>query len=144
MMKFLFFIFIYVLLGTLGITIPAVVHQDFIPSEIAIGLVTVAMSYVGYNATEKILESYDRKPQKKLTLFLYVLSLIIILLITLLVCIRVTQDNQSKDGNILALLLSIGAYVISCILWWGQNWNNDNFKNTSTSTLGGDSSQFKK
>ena len=141
-MKILFFIFIYVLLGTLGITVPWAVHQEFIPSEIAIGLVTVAMSYVGYNASEKILESYDRKPHKKITLFLYVLSLIIILIITLLVCIRVTQDKHSNDENNFALYFSIGAYVISCIIWWIQNWNNKNFKNTSASTLGGDSSQF--
>ena len=143
-MKALFFTFIYVLLGTLGVTVPLIVHQEFIPSEFAIGLVTVAMSYVGYNASEKILESFDKKPRKKITLFLYVLSLIIILIITLLVCIRITQDKQSDTSNNLALYFSIGAYVISCIIWWVQNWDNKNFENTSSTTLGGDIRQFNK
>lgn len=142
-MKTFFFIAVYVLLGTLGVTIPMVIHWDIIPSEIAIGLVTVAMSSVGYNASEKILESYDEKPSNKRILGFYLFALIAITIITIVVCIRAPQE-QEKDGNNLAFILSIIAYIISCIFWWVQNWNNRNLENTSASTLGGDSNQFNK
>lgn len=140
-MKLIFFSFFYVCLGTIGITIPWFISGTVSLSEIAIGLVTIAISSVGYNASEKFLQFYDERPSKKAVLLFYLLSLLVTLILSILVCITVSKgDSDGKNYEV--LYYSIPAYLISCIFWWVQNWNNRNFENTSASTLGGKAEQF--
>lgn len=40
------------------------------------------------------------------------------------------------------LILSCLAYILSCILWWYQNRDNDSFKNIGENALGGSPEQF--
>jgi len=133
-MKFLFFLLFYVILGTTGITLPWLVNQTIESSDVAIGLVTIIMSTVGYNATEKILQIIEEKANRKTTAFVNLVALVLALLVTIVVCNLI-------DKNI-AIVISVIAYILSCSFWWFQNWNNKNIESTSQSTLGGSSKQF--
>lgn len=131
-MKITFFIIFYVILGTTGITLPWLVEQAIVLDEVAIGLVTIVMSTVSYNATEQILRIIEEKKNLKDIAFVNIVALVFALIFTIVVC--------HLDG-VIAIIVSIIAYVLSCVFWWFQNRDNKNI--TSTSTLGGDTSQFK-
>lgn len=137
MIKFVFFLIFYVLLGTTGVTIPLLLSDKFMPNEVSIGLVTIVMSTVGYNASERIMQLYDEKANKKVENFINLVALVIALLFTIYVCIRVTKPST--------IFIAVFFYFISCVFWWFQNWNNKHLENThSTTTLGGDIKQFNK
>lgn len=133
-MKITFFIIFYVILGTTGITLPWLVEQAIVLDEVAIGLVTIVMSTVSYNATEQILRIIEEKKNLKDIAFVNIVALVFALIFTIVVC--------HLDG-VIAIIVSIIAYVLSCVFWWFQNRDNKNIMNTSTSPLGGDTSQFK-
>ncbi len=132
-MKITFFIIFYVILGTTGITLPWLVEQAIVLDEVAIGLVTIVMSTVSYNATEQILRIIEEKKNLKDIAFVNIVALVFALIFTIVVC--------HLDG-VIAIIVSIIAYVLSCVFWWFQNRDNKNIMNTSTSPLGGDTSQF--
>jgi len=134
-MKITFFIIFYVILGTAGITLPWLVEQAIALDEVAIGLVTIVMSTVSYNATEQILRIIEEKKNLKDIAFVNIVALVFALIFTIVVC--------HLDG-VIAIIVSIIAYVLSCVFWWFQNRDNKNIMNTSISTLGGDTSQFNK
>ena len=137
MIKFVFFLIFYVLLGTTGVTIPLLLSDEFMPNEVSIGLVTIIMSTVGYNASERIMQLYDEKANKKVENFINLVALVIALMITIYVCIRVTKPST--------IYIAAVFYFISCVFWWFQNWNNKHLENThSATTLGGDIEQFNK
>lgn len=137
MIKFVFFLIFYVLLGTTGVTIPLLLSDEFMPNEISIGLVTIIMSTVGYNASERIMQLYDEKANKKVENFINLVALVIALMITIYVCIRVTKPST--------IYIAAVFYLISCGFWWFQNWNNKHLEDThSATTLGGDIEQFNK
>ena len=137
MIKFVFFLIFYVLLCTTGVTIPLLLSDEFMPNEISIGLVTIIMSTVGYNASERIMQLYDEKANKKVENFINLVALVIALMITIYVCIRVTKPST--------IYIAAVFYLISCGFWWFQNWNNKHLEDThSATTLGGDIEQFNK
>ncbi len=131
-MKFVFFLIFYVILGTTGITIPVLISQQFAPNEISIGFITIVMSAIGYNASERIMQLYDSNSRSQKTeLFINLIALVIALLFTIYVCIWVLKPTT--------IWVSIIVYVLSCLFWWFQNWNNKNLEKTSASdALGGD------
>ena len=136
-MKIFFFVSFYVVLGTAGITLPWLVNKDIVASEVAIGLVTIVVSTVGYNATEKVLQLIDEKSNSKKTALINISALVLALIFTIVVCNLIERP--------LALIISIIAYLLSCLFWWFQNWNNKNLENTSApDTLGGSIEQFNK
>ena len=135
-MKIVFFIVFYLLLGTAGIWLPWLVNRSIVPSEVAIGLVTVVVSAVSYSSSERILQIIEEKSFKKGPAFVNMVALVLALLFTLVVCIL-------KDLDV-AVAISIIVYILSCVFWWFQNKENKNIENPSTSTLGGDVSQFNK
>jgi len=136
-MKIVFFIVFYLLLGTAGIWLPWLVNLSIVPSEVAIGLVTVVVSAVSYSSSERILQIIEEKSFKKGPVFINMVALVLALVFTLVVCIL-------KDFGI-AVAISIIVYILSCVFWWFQNKENKNIENPSTtSTLGGDASQFNK
>lgn len=139
-MKILFFVLFYVVLGTAGITLPWMVNKNIVVSEVAIGLVTIVVSTVGYNAAEKVLQLFDdegKTKSKKQTAFINISALFLALIFTMVVC----NCIDSKY----AIIISIIAYLLSCLFWWFQNWNNKNLENTSApDTLGGSIEQFNK
>ncbi len=130
-MKFVFFLIFYVILGTTGITIPFLISQQFVPNEISIGFITIVMSTIGYNASERIMQLYDSNSRSQKTeLFINLIALVIALLFTIYVCIWVLKPTT--------IWVSIIVYVLSCLFWWFQNWNNKNLEKTSASdALGG-------
>lgn len=132
-MKITFFIIFYVFLGTTGITLPWLVEQAIVLDHVALGLVTIVMSTVSYNATEQILRIIEEKKNLKDIAFVNIVALVFALIFTIVVC--------HLDGGI-AIIVSIIAYGLSCVFWWFQNRDNKNIMNTSTSPLGGDTSQF--
>ena len=134
-MRTFFFLLFYVVLGTTGITLSALVNWDWNLTEVSIGLVTVVMSSVGYSATEKIMHFYDEKPSKKMILFINVVALVVALIFTVIVCVRLTDEH--------IIYVALFAYLLSCAFWWYQNKDNKNLTNTSSSgTLGGGVEQF--
>ena len=130
-MKCVFFLIFYVILGTTGITIPFLISQQFVPNEISIGFITIVMSTIGYNASERIMQLYDSNSRSQKTeLFINLIALVIALLFTIYVCIWVLKPTT--------IWVSIIVYVLSCLFWWFQNWNNKNLEKTSASdALGG-------
>ena len=130
-MKFAFFLIFYVILGTTGITIPFLISQQFVPNEISIGFITIVMSTIGYNASERIMQLYDSNSRSQKTeLFINLIALVIALLFTIYVCIWGLKPTT--------IWVSIIVYVLSCLFWWFQNWNNKNLEKTSASdALGG-------
>lgn len=135
-MKIAFFVLFYLLLGTAGITLPWLVNLTIVPYEAAIGLVTVVVSTVSYNASERILQIIEEKSNKKGPAFINIIALVLALLFTIIVCVL-------KDMGV-AVWIAIIAYLLSCVFWWFQNKENKNLEDSSTPTLGGDVSQFNK
>lgn len=136
-MKIFFFVLFYVVLGTAGITLPWLVNKDIVASEVAIGLVTIVVSTVGYNATEKVLQLIDEKSNSKKAALINISALVLALIFTIVVCNLIERP--------MAIVISIIAYLLSCLFWWFQNWNNKNLENTSApDTLGGSIEQFNK
>lgn len=136
-MKVFFFVLFYVVLGTAGITLPWLVNKDIVASEVAIGLVTIVVSTVGYNATEKVLQLIDEKSNSKKAALINISALVLALIFTIVVCNLIEKP--------IAIIISIIAYLLSCLFWWFQNWNNKNLENTSApDTLGGSIEQFNK
>lgn len=131
-MKFFFFLIFYVILGTTGITIPVLISQQFAPNEISIGFITIVMSNIGYNASERIMQLYDSNSRSQKTeMFINLIALVIALFCTIYVCICISNPTT--------VWFSIIVYVLSCLFWWFQNWNNKNLEKTSASdALGGD------
>ena len=130
-MKFIFFLIFYVGFGTAGITVPLLLKESSVIDPIAIGLITIVMSSVGYNAPEKIMQllgddSRIKKREGAINLF----ALAIATMITFYVCAKVSEPSTIKIAYL--------AYVLSCIFWWYQNWNNKNLEDTTPSdALGG-------
>ena len=66
--KIAFFIVFYLLLGTLGITIPGVDYYlkngEIATNDIAIGLITIVVSTVGYSAARIIIKSNEKRSIK--------------------------------------------------------------------------------
>ncbi len=136
-MKIFFFVLFYVVLGTAGITLPWLINKDIVASEVAIGLVTIVVSTVGYNATEKVLQLIDEKSNSKKAALINISALVLALIFTIIVCNLIERP--------IAIIISIIAYLLSCLFWWFQNWNNKNLENTSApDTLGGSIEQFNK
>lgn len=134
-MKLVFFLIFYVILGTTGITLP-ILLDGFNINDFSIGLVTIVMSTVGYNASERIMHLYGTK-DKKDELFGNLIALVIALLVTIYVCVRISAKTT--------IYVSCGLFALSCLFWWFQNWNNKNLESTSaTDTLGGSVEQFNK
>jgi len=77
----------------------------------------------------------EEKKNLKDIAFVNIVALVFALIFTIVVC--------HLDG-VIAIIVSIIAYVLSCVFWWFQNRDNKNIMNTSISTLGGDTSQFNK
>lgn len=93
-MKFVFFLIFYVILGTTGITIPVLISQQFAPNEISIGFITIVMSTIGYNASERIMQLYDSNSRSKKTeMFINLIALVIALLCTIYVCICILKPT---------------------------------------------------
>lgn len=127
--KIAFFIVFYLLLGTLGITIPGVDYYlkngEIATNDIAIGLITIVVSTVGYSAARIIIKSNEKRE-----LFWNIVALALSIVCNVFVVILLSNN---KDD--LSLILSGIAYFLSLILWWYQNRNED-FVNP-TNPLGG-------
>jgi uncharacterized membrane protein len=131
-MKLLFFILFYVIVGTTGITIPILIDHNCDIPAISIGLITIVVSTVGYNASEKIMELVDLdSKKKKIDLFLNLVAIVVVLLLTTVICISVSKQYKAD------IWIAGGAYIFSCIFWWFQNWNNKNFEVNPTDAMGG-------
>lgn len=135
-MKLVFFLFFYVLLGTAGITIPMMINQDIVESDISIGLITIVVSTVGYNASEKIMQLFDVKSaDNKIKALVCLIALVLVLYSTIYTCTRVKEDET--------IWIAVITYGLSCVFWWFLNWNNKNIENTNASNaLGGSKEQF--
>ena len=134
--KIIFFGIFYVVLGTAGISIPAILN-GVVLNEISIGLVTIVVSTVGYASAEKLLQLYDNKTTK-LEVVINISMMVIFLFSTIVVAICISQNKN----QCITLWISIISYLISCALWWYQNRSNDNFNEDSAETLGGNSNKF--
>lgn len=135
--KIIFFGIFYILLGTAGISIPAILN-GIIVNEISIGLVTIVVSTVGYAATEKVLQLYDNKTTK-LEVIINLSMMVVFLFCTIIVAICISKNTNEN----IPLWISIISYIISCFLWWYQNRDNTNL-DESTNALGGGLNQFSK
>lgn len=131
-MKIFYFVLFYVVLGTAGITLPGLINRGLVSTEVSIGLMTIVMSFVEYSASERIMQIFEEKSKDKWMLFWNVTALVVALILTIIVCIRISDKA--------ALYISLFAYLLSCVFWWYQNRGNKNLENTTT--LGGDASQF--
>lgn len=127
--KIAFFIVFYLLLGTLGITIPGVDYYlkngEIATNDIAIGLITIVVSTVGYSAARIIIKSNEKRE-----LFWNIVALALSIVCNVFVVILLSNNRDD-----LSLMLSGIAYFLSLILWWYQNRNED-FVNP-TNPLGG-------
>lgn len=127
--KIAFFIVFYLFLGTLGITIPGVDYYlkngEIATNDIAIGLITIVVSTVGYSAARIIIKSNEKRE-----LFWNIVALALSIVCNVFVVILLSNNRDD-----LSLILSGIAYFLSLILWWYQNRNED-FVNP-TDTLGG-------
>lgn len=127
--KIAFFIVFYLLLGTLGITIPGVDYYlkngEIATNDIAIGLITIVVSTVGYSAARIIIKSNEKRE-----LFWNIVALALSIVCNVFVVILLSNNRDD-----LSLILSGIAYFLSLILWWYQNRNED-FVNP-TNPLGG-------
>lgn len=133
--KIWFFIIFYLILGSTGVTLP-LAFNGFIINDVAIGLVTIVISTVGYASIERNLYLHDNNA-KKLELVINYGVIVLFFLATIFVSILISQKH-----DILPLSIAVLAYIGSCSLWWYQNRNNDNFSDNQ-SALGGNSNQFK-
>ena len=119
----------YLLLGTLGITIPGVDYYlkngEIATNDIAIGLITIVVSTVGYSAARIIIKSNEKRE-----LFWNIVALALSIVCNVFVVILLSNNRDD-----LSLILSGIAYFLSLILWWYQNRNED-FVNP-TNPLGG-------
>lgn len=139
--KILFFGVFYIILGTLGLTIPSISYylknHAWPLDDISIGLITIVVSTVGYSTAEKIIVLRGKKSNLSEMLWNLV-ALVLSIVLTIFVVIFL--------GNkviCFPLILSCLAYILSCILWWYQNRDNDNFnKNIGENALGGSPEQF--
>ena len=132
MVKIVFFVLFYVILGTSGIWLQLLVNKNIARADVAIGLVTIVASTVGYNATEKVVQLFDdsTNKHKKTNAIINISAMALSLILTMIVCELIT--------NKIALVISILAYLGSCCFWWFHNWNNKNFEDDSpVSALGG-------
>ena len=137
MMKFVFFLVFYVGFGTASIYIPILI-KGVIRSEISIGLLTIVMATVCYNASEKMLQLYSEHPKMKMAFFINLIAFAIVSIIAIVLCIGISQGSD-------LLIWSISLYVLSLLLWWYHNWDNKNLENTSAiDTMGGNNGQFNK
>lgn len=135
MMKFLFFILFYVVFGSASIYIPILI-KGAVPSEISIGLLTIVMSTVCYNASEKMLQLFDEHSKMKMAFFINLFAFAAVSIIAVVLCIGISKGYD-------LLIYSIILYILSCLFWWFHNWNNKNLENTSASdTMGGSYGQF--
>lgn len=133
--KIWFFIIFYLILGSTGVTLP-LAFNGFIINDVAIGLVTIVISTVGYASIERNLYLHDNHA-KKLELVINYGVIVLFFLATIFVSILISQNH-----DILPLSIAVLAYIGSCSLWWYQNRNNNNFSDNQ-SALGGNSNQFK-
>ena len=90
--KCVFFGIFYVLIGTIGITIPMVLNGPVI-EDIAIGLVTIVISTAGYASTEKILMLQSEKCTK-LEILLNMGLPFIFFLCTVFVAISISSGHK--------------------------------------------------
>ena len=127
--KLIFFVIFYVLIGTIGITIPMSLNGPVI-EDIAIGLVTIVISTAGYASTEKILMLQSQKCTK-LEILLNMGIPFIFFICTVFVAISISNGHK-----VLPLSIAIATYIVSCIFWWYQNRDNKNFEEC-TGPLGG-------
>lgn len=127
--KLIFFAIFYVLIGTIGITIPMSLNGPVI-EDIAIGLVTIVISTAGYASTEKILMLQSQKCTK-LEILLNMGLPFIFFICTVFVAISISSGHK-----VLPLSIAIATYIASCIFWWYQNRDNKNFEEC-TGPLGG-------
>lgn len=135
-MKFVFFVLFYVVFGTTSIYIPILI-KGFVPSEISMGLITIVMSTVCYNASEKMLQLFGEQSRKKTAFFINLIAFAFVSICSIVLCILITNG---KDLLVWSAIL----YLCSWIIWWYQNWNNTNLENTSAiDTMGGNNGQFK-
>ena len=108
------------------------INQECDITAISIGLITIVVSTVGYNASEKIMELFDLdSKKKKIDLFLNLAAIVIVLLLTTVICISVSNEYK------IDIWIASGAYLFSCIVWWLQNWNNKNLEVNPTDAMGG-------
>ena len=139
--KILFFGVFYIILGTLGLTIPSIsyylTNHVWPLDDISIGLITIVVSTVGYSTAEKIIVLRGKKSNLSEMLWNLV-ALVLSIVLTIFVVIFL-----GNEVICFPLILSCLAYIFSCILWWYQNRDNDNFnKNIGENALGGSPEQF--
>lgn len=125
-------------MGTTGITIPMLINERFDVYTVAIGLITIVVSNIGYNASEKIMQLVDANAgDNKKELFMNLAAIVLALLFTIVVCIRTSNNHES------VIWISVLAYILSSVFWWFQNRDNSNLEPTTpTSPLGGSEEQF--
>lgn len=139
--KIIFLGVFYIILGTLGLTIPSIsyylTNHRWPLDDISIGLITIVVSTVGYSTAEKIIALRGKKSNLSETLW-NLIALVLSIVFTVFVVLFL------GNGVIcIPLILSILSYILSCILWWYQNRYNDNFnKNIGENALGGSREQF--
>jgi hypothetical protein len=135
-MKIFFFLIIYVGFGTASIYIPILI-KGVVPSEISIGLLTIVMSTVCYNASEKMLQLFGEHPKNKMAFFINLMVFAAVSIIAVVFCICISKGSDLLIGTFVL-------YVLSWGFWWYHNWDNQNLENTSASdTMGGSYGQFK-
>lgn len=138
--KILFFGVFYIILGTLGLTIPSIsyclTNHAWPLDDISIGLITIVVSTVGYSTAEKIIVLRGKKSNLSEMLWNLV-ALVLSIVLTIFVVIFL-----GNEVICFPLILSCLAYILSCILWWYQNRDNDSFKNIGENALGGSPEQF--
>lgn len=125
-MKFLFFLIFYVGFGTAGVTVPLLLGSNA-TNPVVIGLITIVMSSVGYNAPEKIMQLLGHDGIKKREGAINLFALAIATMVTFFVCAKISHPNIKYVAWV--------AYVLSCLFWWYQNWDNQDLE--ATDALGG-------
>ena len=136
MIKFIFFSIFYVILGTAGVTIPMPLN-GFIINDVSIGLITIAISTAGYASTEKVLQLYGNKQTAKFEVIVNISAIVVFLLLTAVVAIGISKNWCSC----ISLSISAFIYILSCVLWWYQNRDNENLVE-NTNAIGGSTLQF--
>lgn len=130
--RLLFFIFVFLLVGTTSIWIPAFLldSKDYLWQDWTIGIATFATASICSGALELVLHLFG-DGEKKGRALICLVAIIIIWVTTILISIAISKDKECWS-KVLACLM----FVISSVMWWVINYDNVNF--SSTNPLGGD------
>jgi len=130
--RWLFFIFVFLLVGTTSIWIPALLWgtKDFLWQDWTIGIATFATASICSGALELVLQLFG-DGEKKGRALICLVAIIIIWAITILISITISKDKECLSKFIAWLM-----FAFSLGMWWVINYDNENF--SSTNPLGGD------